>query len=249
MKEHLAEDQLTLHYYGDADDVVAVEQHLAECGECRTQYQNLQRILNSVDSFPVPERPDTYGAEVWAKIAPHVKRSRWRLWFAPRKWAPVASVAALVLVAFLAGRYSNNPQRRTITASAPGQVRERVLLVAVGDHLERSQMVLVELANAAANAEVDVSGEKMLAENLVESNRLFRQTATAAGDTGIASVLDDLERVLLDVAHSPDTISGDELKSLQRRIEEQGLLFKVRVVGSQIRERDSKPVQVPTAKL
>jgi hypothetical protein len=247
MNDHLAEEQLTLHYYGDSEDHAEVEQHLADCAGCRGQYQALQRVLNSVDAFPIPERPESYGADVWARIAPKMKRSRWRLWFAPQRWVPVAGVAALVLAAFFLGRYTQRAHGLVVAASP--QVRERVLLVAVGDHLERSQMVLVELANAPSNHEVDLSGEKLLAENLIDSNRLFRQTATAAGETGVASVLDDLERVLLDVAHGPDTVSGEEMQSLQKRIEEQGLLFKVRVVGSQIRERDSKPVRSGTTKL
>jgi predicted anti-sigma-YlaC factor YlaD len=248
MKEHVTEDQLTLHYYGEAEDTGVVRQHLAECPDCRAHYQNLQRVLNSVDAMPVPEPPEDYGTHVWTRLAPHLKRSRWRLWVPLRQWVPVAGVAALVVVAFLLGRVSHQVQKSNI-AAAPAQVRERVLLVAVGDHLERSQMVLVELANATATQDVDLSGEKLLAENLVDSNRLFRQTAAAAGEQGVASVLEDLERVLLDVAHSPDTISGDELESLQKRIEEQGLLFKIRVVGSQIRERDSKPVQTGKTKL
>ena len=47
---------------------------------------------------------------------------------------------------FLAGRVSHR-QDSDHLASA-GQVRERILLVAVGDHLDRSQMVLAELSNA-----------------------------------------------------------------------------------------------------
>ena len=248
MTQHIAEDQLTMHYYGESDDRAVVDQHLAECPDCRAQYHGLQRVLNSVDGFPVPDRPDSYGSEVWLRIAPKMKRSKWRGWFAPSRWVPVAGVAVLVIAAFLAGRFSHQLQRSPSSAGT-AQVRERVLLVAVGDHLERSQIVLVELANASANKDVDLSGEKLLAENLVDSNRLFRQTAAAAGENGMANVLDDLERVLLDVAHSPDTIAGDELKALQKRIEDQGLLFKVRVVGSQIRERDNTPVQSGAAKL
>ena len=110
-------------------------------------------------------------------------------------------------------------------------------------------MVLIELANASDADQVDLSREKILAENLVDSNRLYRQTAAAAGEPGVANVLDDLERVLLDIAHSPDTISGDELKEIQRRIDDEGLLFKVRVVGSQIRERDKDSVPDGTTKL
>jgi hypothetical protein len=117
-----------------------------------------------------------------------------------------------------------------------------VLLVAVGDHLERSQMVLVEISNLQAATNADISVERDLARDLVEENRLYRQTAMATGETGVASVLDDLERVLLDIANSSGKISGSELDGLRQRIEAQGLIFKVRVVGSQIRANESRPI-------
>jgi hypothetical protein len=53
----------------------------------------------------------------------------------------------------------------------------------------------------------------------------------------MASFLDDLERVLVDVAAGPSTVSQEELDSVRRRIESKELVFKVRVVSSQVRER------------
>jgi hypothetical protein len=53
----------------------------------------------------------------------------------------------------------------------------------------------------------------------------------------MASVLDDLERVLIEVARSPETVSSDEMEALRQRMEAQGILFKVRVVGSRVRAR------------
>jgi len=58
------------------------------------------------------------------------------------------------------------------------------------------------------------------------------------GDAGLASVLDELERVLVDVAHSPGEITNAQLESLQKRIEARGLLFKVRVVGRDLKQRE-----------
>ena len=117
-------------------------------------------------------------------------------------------------------------------------MRERILLVAVGEHLERSQMVLIELKNATGNGSVDISAERDWAQELVPANRLYRQAAQRAGEPGVASVLDDLERVLVEIATSPDRLENTGLEELRQRIEAQGILFKVRVVGSQMRERE-----------
>jgi len=98
--------------------------------------------------------------------------------------------------------------------------------------------VLVELVSAADDkGGVDISNERARAEQLVAANRLYRETALSTGDAATASVLDDLERVLVDIAASPSTMSQEDLDSVRRRIESKELLFKVRVVSSQVRER------------
>jgi hypothetical protein len=118
------------------------------------------------------------------------------------------------------------------------QVRERILLVDLGEHLDRSQMVLVELVSADdSSGTVDISLEQSRAEQLVSANRLYRQTALSTGDAAMASVLDELERVLVEIAASPSTVSQEDLDSVRRRIESKELLFKVRVVSSQVRDR------------
>ena len=121
---------------------------------------------------------------------------------------------------------------------ADNGVRERVLLVAVGDHLERSQMVLVELANAGAPAagKLDISYEQQTAEDLLESNRLYRQTAARNGDVATAALLEELERMLLEIAHSPAEVSARQLEELRRQIEDQGILFKVKIFGSRVEQ-------------
>lgn len=102
-------------------------------------------------------------------------------------------------------------------------------------------MVLVELANAPRRPTVDISGERRLAEDLLGPNRLYRQAAATTGDTGMAEVLDELERVLVEIAHSPDQASSGELEALRSRLEAQGILFKIRAFGTQVREREASP--------
>ena len=117
---------------------------------------------------------------------------------------------------------------------------ERVLLVAVGDHLERSEMLLLEIVNAPDDAPLDIGPERAHAEELVGASRLYRAAATRAGEPGVASVLEELERLLVDVAHRPAELSAAEREGLVRRIESRGLLFKVRVLGYQVREKQKE---------
>jgi putative zinc finger protein len=248
--QHVTEEQLVHYRYGDVDETTrrVVEDHLRSCASCRESLGVLEVVLAAVDAAPVPQRGEGYSKEVWQRLAPRLEESRASRsvmivrtppWRRARPWAAVAAVAALVVAAFFLGRFwprpgSPVPEQQAVSAAA----RDRVLLVAVGDHLERSQMVLIELENAKGAGPVDISAERDRAENLVAANRLYRQTAARAGEAGVASVLDELERVLVEIAHSPSEVSQGQLEELRHRIEAQGILFKVRVIDSQVKQRE-----------
>lgn len=240
---HLNDDDLVLHYYGEmtAADETHAAAHLASCAECQRSYTRLQRVMAFVDSAPAVEAAPGFERIAWARLEPALRAPRrgWVSWFvfSPARLAFTAGIVILIGAAFMAGRMT----RTAVPAGTPQsaeRVRERILLVDLGEHLDRSQMVLVELVSADDSAgSVDISLEQSRAEQLVSANRLYRQTALSTGDAGMASVLDELERVLVDIAASPSTVTQEDLDSVRRRIESKELLFKVRVVSSQVRER------------
>lgn len=246
---HATEEDLILRYYAEAEAPAGLTAHLAECDACREAEEALRLTLTAADGLRVPERGERYGAEVWARLAPRLqeddRRARPLRFPARRGFLAFLATAAALFVAFQAGRHwpqeAPVPSPSPRTASAP--VRERVLLVAVGDHLRRSQMVLVELVNATEAGPLNVSAEQEQARNLVADSRLYRRTASSAGETGVASVLDDLERVLVEIANGPSTLSSRELQDLRKRIESKGILFKVKVLGSQVQEREKETVR------
>ncbi len=241
--KHLGEEQLVLYYYGEREGGREAEAHLAECAACRAQFEALRRTLDAVEAPPAPERGEQYGAEVWKRIRGHLQEperaSLWQRLWQPRLWAAGAAVAALIIAAFVLGRFDSRPPEPPV-ARTPEQVRERVLLVAVGDHLERSLMLLVELTHAPTEGTVDISNEQRRAQELAASNRLYRQTAESVGDANLANVLDELERTLIDIAHQPSQVNGAEMEQIRQRIEKQGILFKVRVVGSSVRAQEKQ---------
>jgi hypothetical protein len=100
-------------------------------------------------------------------------------------------------------------------------------------------MVLLEVVNAPAGRP-DIAASQRSAEELAAANRLYRQAAARAGEPAVASVLEDLERVLIEIAHSPSPASSAEVARLQERIESKGLLLKVRVIGSHVREKEKE---------
>jgi hypothetical protein len=248
---------------GDVSQCEAIGTHLKECPECKAELDRIEAVLAALDTMPVPDPGEDYGQRVWKQIASRLPEKRhwwdfglskqvasggsaWSGLFEPRRLVTFAAVAALVVVAFLAGRRVG-PDK---TVADAANVRERVLIMAVGEHLGRSEMVLVELSNAeplsgSGAKQVNIASEQRRAEDLLEENRLYRQTALEQGDTALASVLDELERVLLDVAHSPQQVSTAQLETMQQRIEAKGILFKVRVVGQELQQRGTSAEPPP----
>ncbi|MDP2054585.1 MAG: hypothetical protein Q8L75_13175 [Acidobacteriota bacterium] len=257
MTNHLSEEELILHYYGETDraDETRVDAHLAECGECQAAKAQLQRVLTLVETAaPVEARPG-FERDVWARLEPQLdgkagpvhrsaqREGGWRAFFWFPQWALAGGVAALVLVAFMAGRFTGGVPagdmvEATPASGVPGEASpERVLQAAMGDHLDRTQMMLTELVNTDV-AQADMfAGEQERASDLVAINRLIRQSAAQSGDAGVVDVLEDLERVLLEIANAPADVTSNELSGLKDRITAQDLLFRVRVIASEMRNR------------
>jgi hypothetical protein len=200
-----------------------------------------------MDSAPAPDQGPEYGSRVWRRIEGNLTAHRRGWW----KWASLpklnyamacAAMAALLVVSFLAGRYyPHRPAAPVFTAEAGNG--ERILLVAVGDYLERSQMVLIELANANSKVPLDISLEQQRAQELISETRLYRQTASAMEETAVSGILDELERLLLDIAHAPSRLSPAELEAFRGRLNAANILFKIRVVNSNVRSQEETPRQ------
>ena len=251
--KHATEEELFAYRDGEAKGREATAAHLKECAECRSELARLEEVFAALDAMPAPDPGDDYGARVWRQIAPRLPQRRaswWQAFFIPQRLAVAGAMAALVIAAFYYGKSVGPRPMNTDDAEPAGKVRERVLVVAVGQHLGKSEMVLVELSNAqpaSGQRLINIAAEQRRAENLVEENRLYRQTALQNGDNAMASTLDELERVLLDVANSPEEVTPAQFESIQKRIAERGILLKVRVVRQELRTaetgRKSQPAQ------
>jgi hypothetical protein len=228
---HLQEHELLDAYYGELSALQ--QKHLAECRECQAGLEQLRDLLDGVRDFPVPERGDGYGRDVWARLEPRLDRPARTSWLGWRLLAPAFTV--LLLLAFIGGMLT---QRQRQAGLSP-QDRERIFLLAMSDHLERSQIALTQLLNGTPET-TDLTFERARARDLLDENRLLRETASRDGDHVHAALLDDLERVLLDVANSGPKHASRDLDELRQRVDNEGLLFKIRIASANTREREQK---------
>ena len=245
--DHLNEEDLILHFYEELEAEAASRstRHLAECADCRSSYTRLQRVMAAVDTLPEPVLPEGFERITWARLEPSLRgRPGWRSWFvfSSARLALASAVIVLVAGAFYAGRMTREPAGGGGIVSAE-QLREQILLSDLGEHLDRSQMMLVDLVSAGDDGTVDMSAERRRAGELVTANRLYRQTAEETGESRVTELLDELERLLVDLAASPDTLSAQDMEDVRKRIDANGLLFKVRVLSATVRERQKQQIK------
>ena len=249
---HLNHDEFVLSYYGEPALGDDRREHLAQCAECRAGLVSLSLFLDRVTPAEAPEPGQDYEARTWDRL-------QWRLRGERRKrtsWMKWAAAAAMLVIAFGAGLLINRrgavETTQVATTTQPATTkpawatqqqasRDRVLLVVVGEHMSQSERVLVELTNLDAKGEVDITAERDRAQDLLASNRLYRSSAVERGEESVATLLDELEPVLLQLAHAPDQVSPDELRAMQKRVEAKGLVFKLRVVRADVHRDAGTP--------
>ena len=240
---HFSQDEFILAYYDEPD---ARREHLDACEECRTELARLANVLDQVTPAEVPEPGDDYDARVRDRLSGRLRGEPKRT---SREWTKWVAAAAMLAIAFIGGllwnrRYTgpvqiaNQPSTATATeqvAATTQQQRDRILLVVVGDHLDSSERMLVELTNLTAKTDVDVTTEQQRAEELLVSNRLYRRTALDRGEDRVATLLDELEPVLMQIARGPAQLTPEELQKVQKRVETKELVFKLRVLRADVR--------------
>src|SRR5690606_13532865 len=133
-------------------DETRIDAHLASCGECRSAFEALRRVMETIDAAPVPEPGPAFERTVWARLEADEKWGQTP--FSGSVFQKMGSVpifafglAIILIVGAVWMTTTRAPFVEPETGSA-GVVadadahRERVMLAAVSEHIEQSQFVL-----------------------------------------------------------------------------------------------------------
>jgi hypothetical protein len=240
--KHLSEEELTALYYDEGSGASSV--HLHGCGACQARYAELKQDLEGMLTAAIPQRNAEYGEQVWKALRPRLtpydsaRRSGWRGWQHWRATGLATACACLVALAFVGGRAWERHIARTpmVAGKANPQAAQRVVLVVLTDHLDRTERLLVALQHADPSDSIETAQMQAEARDLLVSNRLYRTTAGEAGDLALAGALDKLEGVLAEVANDPNLTSAD-LERLRKQMNSEGILFEIRVLLAQTPDR------------
>jgi len=99
-------------------------------------------------------------------------------------------------------------------------------------HLQKSELLLRAFRNvraAKAGRPVDVAYEQKLAQQLIVRNMMLKREADVAGDIQVASLLENLEPILLDIANLPKSAGTDDIRVINDRVERKNIVALLQV--------------------
>lgn len=254
---HLQEEILIAHFYGEAEDSARVGSHLAACGECATAFAALQRDLAEMKRMEAlgldpsgqtaPGENDSrqdaaYGERVWASIAPsltaYCPAKKRRLGFGLGRGLGYAACALLLAATFYSGRLWEQRQSGATAAHTTlppsPQAKPHVVVVVLSDHLDRSERLLVELKHADVDSAETFQPMRDEARTLLAANRICQRNSASKDDPQLVAALDRLNTLLGELANQPDGLNATNLARLQAEMSAEGLLFEVRVLRSRV---------------
>ena len=240
--KHLSEDELVELYYGEGES--AADAHVKACRECSAQFGKLKKSMDAIDVTAVPGRGADYGERVWQKLSPGLipyenKAAGWGTWMNWRRAVWVASCAMMLAAVFAGGRYwERNKAKRDDVATAP-QAKQRVILVVMTDHLDRTERLLVQLEHAGTQDSAENVQMQSEARELLASNRLYRVSASDSGDPELAGALDRLEGVLAEIANDPN-LSAADIERVRKDMNTKGMLFEIRVLRARSSDQENR---------
>jgi hypothetical protein len=255
---HLNDEDLLLDYYGEAspEQRAAMRAHLEACAECQALDHELRGVLALVNTEPLPDAPPGFEQEMWARLEPHITKpavsgspeprgaeggSRTWWTFEIPRWALAAAAVAVAAGSFALGRVWDAPAPPSVASIEDTRAANgRMLRSEVEEHLERSQRVLVELVNADDSAPVVLASDRERAADLVAAGRLYRRSVEEIGDSETRDLLEDVERVLVEIANGPEAETSNDLSAVRARISNQDLIFRLRVTTAEMRARERR---------
>lgn len=117
-------------------------------------------------------------------------------------------------------------------ARIPEPVRPADAQTMTALHFEKAETLLrafrnVQLDDPDAASEVDY--ERKRAKQLVYQNMMLRREADASGDVQIASLLENLEPILLDIANLPAQPDDDAVRVIRERVERKNIVALLQI--------------------
>jgi len=171
--------------------------------------------------------PETPRDEMWARISAERVRRRDAAKVVPlRRWMTWSVAAAAVLVLGISiGRYTmKNDDHRIATRSDSIAYR-----LAAAPYLTRTEALLTSFRAESRNGKMDADFA-VQAQNLLVTTRLMLNSP-AARDPRLASLLQDLETMLVQIAQLPAGDDRNDVELINQGLDQRSVMLRLRTIG------------------
>jgi hypothetical protein len=169
--------------------------------------------------------PETPREEMWARIAATRARRRERAQVVRlRPWMTWSAAAAAVLVVGIAiGRLTVGSPR------APSPDADVAYRVAATPYLTRTEALLTSFRAESRSGRVDTAFAAQAQELLVTTRLMLN--SPAARDPRLASLLQDLEVMLVQIAQLPAGSDRNDVELINQGLDQRGVMLRLRAVS------------------
>lgn len=129
-------------------------------------------------------------------------------------------------------QFAGIPEPARIPDGIPEPVRPADAQTMTALHFEKAETLLRAFRNVQLDdpdAASEVKYERTRAKQLVYQNMVLRREADSSGDVQIASLLENLEPILLDIANLPDRPDDDAVRVIRERVERKNIVALLQI--------------------
>lgn len=172
--------------------------------------------------------PETPRDEMWARITAERARRRDATKVVPlRRWMTWSVAAAAVLVLGIAiGRYTLRTNQPPTIAARSDSIAYRL---AAAPYFTRTEALLTSFRAESRNGKVDADFA-VQAQDLLVTTRLMLNSP-AARDPRLASLLQDLETMLVQIAQLPAGNDRNDVDLINQGLDQRSVMLRLRTIG------------------
>ncbi len=215
-----------------------LEQHLNQCPSCQTLMNEMQQAkqtleINGVSSGSFDDIPERAALEdIWQKLEPSLDREdAQRFRQLPKRrsrlftYGPALALAASIVFFFSLLTVSYNDEQPSNPIAA-----NQVISPDLMNYLTRAEVMLLLVANAQSENDSQIPLRQGFARNMASEASFLSTNLEDDFNSGQSKLLKDIEFLLLQVANLDESNMEQGIDLLQRYIETNSVLFKIRLL-------------------
>jgi len=227
----------------DANQQLSLQNHLEKCTDCRQLHTEMREATHALHAQgirsglhdDIPERVALDA--MWENLQPELNRidaERYRA--LPRQryqrmiGISVAIAASLALVIAILPLLSSND------VAAPQPVASALISPELMEYLTRAEVMLLLVANAETQNVSAVPIRPTFARDLALEANVLNTNMQRTINSGQSQLLQDIEFLLMQIANLDSTNMEQGVQLLQQYLEENSVLFKIRLLEMRAQE-------------